>query len=149
MSRRPPTSTLFPYTTLFRSHDARGDQRLDGAGRRRDDLQRRESERDRVGNGESRDDLHQLTDRPAEKQQAHEEGNVIVPGEDVLDAEEEEPPERAAGRPRPAGLERRLVPLRHALRHLVRREYDAREMRMAGRKQLEEADPHRKLFDVL
>src|SRR5689334_23785196 len=24
MIRRPPRSTLFPYTTLFRSHDARG-----------------------------------------------------------------------------------------------------------------------------
>src|SRR5258707_11908922 len=31
MIRRPPRSTLFPYTTLFRSHDA--DQRADdGAG---------------------------------------------------------------------------------------------------------------------
>src|SRR2546430_12963258 len=29
MIRRPPRSTLFPYTTLFRSHDA--DVRLDGA----------------------------------------------------------------------------------------------------------------------
>src|SRR5689334_24151957 len=28
MTRRPPTSTLFPYTTLFRSHEA------DGRGRR-------------------------------------------------------------------------------------------------------------------
>src|SRR3712207_9406769 len=26
MIRRPPRSTLFPYTTLFRSHGARGDQ---------------------------------------------------------------------------------------------------------------------------
>src|SRR5688572_32085816 len=25
MIRRPPRSTLFPYTTLFRSHDAAGD----------------------------------------------------------------------------------------------------------------------------
>src|SRR5258705_8252835 len=30
MIRRPPRSTLFPYTTLFRSHDAAAD-RLDGA----------------------------------------------------------------------------------------------------------------------
>src|SRR3712207_8262218 len=37
MIRRPPRSTLFPYTTLFRSHvDERGDAgRLD-VGRRRD-----------------------------------------------------------------------------------------------------------------
>src|SRR2546429_7828772 len=27
MIRRPPRSTLFPYTTLFRSRDARGDDR--------------------------------------------------------------------------------------------------------------------------
>src|SRR5947207_11397849 len=27
MSRRPPRSTLFPYTTLFRSHRASADQR--------------------------------------------------------------------------------------------------------------------------
>src|SRR2546426_7361018 len=26
MIRRPPRSTLFPYTTLFRSHDAQGDR---------------------------------------------------------------------------------------------------------------------------
>src|SRR2546422_5307330 len=29
MIRRPPRSTLFPYTTLFRSHD-RGEQRHEG-----------------------------------------------------------------------------------------------------------------------
>src|SRR5688572_32113414 len=28
MIRRPPRSTLFPYTTLFRSHRHRGEQRL-------------------------------------------------------------------------------------------------------------------------
>src|SRR3712207_6978548 len=27
MIRRPPRSTLFPYTTLFRSHDGGGDRR--------------------------------------------------------------------------------------------------------------------------
>src|SRR5688572_31408759 len=32
MIRRPPRSTLFPYTTLFRSAGARG-ARLDGGGR--------------------------------------------------------------------------------------------------------------------
>src|SRR2546422_8475192 len=37
MIRRPPRSTLFPYTTLFRSHHV--DQHLVGAeGRRRDNL---------------------------------------------------------------------------------------------------------------
>src|SRR5699024_11976368 len=34
MLRRPATSTLFPYTTLFRSDGARGDA-ADGGGRRR------------------------------------------------------------------------------------------------------------------
>src|SRR3989454_11595448 len=29
MIRRPPRSTLFPYTTLFRSHLPRGGERLD------------------------------------------------------------------------------------------------------------------------
>src|SRR3712207_7625145 len=28
MIRRPPRSTLFPYTTLFRSRDHRGDERV-------------------------------------------------------------------------------------------------------------------------
>src|SRR5437773_3746511 len=32
MIRRPPRSTLFPYTTLFRSVFARGDSRLEGGG---------------------------------------------------------------------------------------------------------------------
>src|SRR5690349_23974306 len=32
MIRRPPRSTLFPYTTLFRSHDRSGHVALDGAG---------------------------------------------------------------------------------------------------------------------
>src|SRR5260370_5343911 len=29
MIRRPPRSTLFPYTTLFRSHGRNGDERLE------------------------------------------------------------------------------------------------------------------------
>src|SRR2546426_4923799 len=32
MIRRPPRSTLFPYTTLFRSTQARGELHGDGAG---------------------------------------------------------------------------------------------------------------------
>src|SRR6266480_6783000 len=32
MIRRPPRSTLFPYTTLFRSHQHVGGMLLDGAG---------------------------------------------------------------------------------------------------------------------
>src|SRR5260370_14957157 len=35
MIRRPPRSTLFPYTTLFRSSDSRaGDQRIEARGRK-------------------------------------------------------------------------------------------------------------------
>src|SRR3712207_7681488 len=38
MIRRPPRSTLFPYTTLFRSHVVeRHDKDVDGQGQRRDD----------------------------------------------------------------------------------------------------------------
>src|SRR3712207_8096823 len=33
MIRRPPRSTLFPYTTLFRSEADGGDPQADGAGR--------------------------------------------------------------------------------------------------------------------
>src|SRR2546427_7663337 len=36
MIRRPPRSTLFPYTTLFRSDSAGAYQQPVGAGRRRD-----------------------------------------------------------------------------------------------------------------
>src|SRR3712207_7421641 len=38
MIRRPPRSTLFPYTTLFRSVPARDPQRLEGRERRVRDL---------------------------------------------------------------------------------------------------------------
>src|SRR3712207_8268332 len=48
MIRRPPRSTLFPYTTLFRSHDARhrdGDAHRDeAAGQDERDLQHGERE---------------------------------------------------------------------------------------------------------
>src|SRR2546422_7302282 len=37
MIRRPPRSTLFPYTTLFRSLRLRRDERLAGVRRRRED----------------------------------------------------------------------------------------------------------------
>src|SRR5688572_33049458 len=42
MIRRPPRSTLFPYTTLFRSHGAaRGRRRGGRSGHRRPDQRRR------------------------------------------------------------------------------------------------------------
>src|SRR2546430_8408197 len=56
MIRRPPRSTLFPYTTLFRSHDRRQrlaghallvlPRRLDVLSRRRQHLLRRHADRD-------------------------------------------------------------------------------------------------------
>src|SRR3712207_9244794 len=37
MIRPPPRSTLFPYTTLFRSAEAQGRRTVAGAGQRRDE----------------------------------------------------------------------------------------------------------------
>src|SRR5256885_12003908 len=57
MIRRPPRSTLFPYTTLFRSHDiesaARGRSCCVGAGRRG-----RAGRRDRVAQLATRSEEH-------------------------------------------------------------------------------------------
>src|SRR3712207_8704869 len=53
MIRRPPRSTLFPYTTLFRSEEGRGDQ--DGDDHRRRLLSRR---------GPQRLDRRRLAPRP-------------------------------------------------------------------------------------
>src|SRR2546422_3421759 len=50
MIRRPPRSTLFPYTTLFRS--VGGDLQRDVRGARRPHLGEQRLERDRVGRGE-------------------------------------------------------------------------------------------------
>src|SRR2546427_4981486 len=46
MIRRPPRSTLFPYTTLFRSRPRRGD-RVERTLRRRDRKSNRQSQRHR------------------------------------------------------------------------------------------------------
>src|SRR2546430_12140310 len=59
MIRRPPRSTLFPYTTLFRSRQAR---KLPAVGRRRQQADRDEDRR--------ADDEHD--DRVMEKIQIHE-----------------------------------------------------------------------------
>src|SRR3712207_7164781 len=56
MIRRPPRSTLFPYTTLFRSPDEERDQRRVGRGVVL-----------RIGQGED----HQHQDRRAERFDAH------------------------------------------------------------------------------
>src|SRR5688572_32553808 len=47
MIRRPPRSTLFPYTTLFRSPDARGFERVDRSAQRQNDLRRHRRHLDR------------------------------------------------------------------------------------------------------
>src|SRR5260221_4019590 len=44
MIRRPPRSTLFPYTTLFRSHYAKQGERVFAAARRKDELLKLASE---------------------------------------------------------------------------------------------------------
>src|SRR3712207_7500650 len=59
MIRRPPRSTLFPYTTLFRSH--RPLRRLRHL--RPGDPVRRRRRRDRAGGGAARTDLRQLGTR--------------------------------------------------------------------------------------
>src|SRR3989442_9583332 len=46
MIRRPPRSTLFPYTTLFRSHVAQVEQHADGG---KEDAAKRVAERQDVG----------------------------------------------------------------------------------------------------
>src|SRR3712207_8333548 len=46
MVRRPPRSTLFPYTTLFRSHAARGEGERDG--REREEGEKRQRPRPRT-----------------------------------------------------------------------------------------------------
>src|SRR5256714_14839411 len=67
MIRRPPRSTLFPYTTLFRSRDARWDSAHGGAVQRRvhdarddDDLPVRRAGLDRI-----RELHHSIADRRA------------------------------------------------------------------------------------
>src|SRR3712207_7763888 len=49
MIRRPPRSTLFPYTTLFRS---RGDRRAAGLGHQRARARRAPGERRRAGSAD-------------------------------------------------------------------------------------------------
>src|SRR3712207_8613710 len=58
MIRRPPRSTLFPYTTLFRSDDE------EGGGQ--------EADRDRRADGEGRDLLRVHVGRPDRRHQSEE-----------------------------------------------------------------------------
>src|SRR5437762_6567101 len=65
MLRRPPRSTLFPYTTLFRSHEprARPDLRLVGGERHAQERQARDHLRDAVadrGGGRSEEHTSEL-----------------------------------------------------------------------------------------
>src|SRR5689334_24732121 len=51
MIRRPPRSTLFPYTTLFRSHPAQAD-RIANVGKLYDRAERRGAKRSDLGRSE-------------------------------------------------------------------------------------------------
>src|SRR2546425_13339709 len=96
MIRRPPRSTLFPYTTLFRSRD-----HLAGVGRDRDDLRRvgeqrgrqggrdREEERDREADRERRG-----TERARHRGLGHQEALVVPQGVADLEVAEEESDDR-------------------------------------------------------
>src|SRR3712207_7585006 len=54
MIRRPPRSTLFPYTTLFRSHRGRPERRAAGAGGERGLRAQVLAERERGGQDAAR-----------------------------------------------------------------------------------------------
>src|SRR5438034_3272548 len=59
MRRRPPRSTLFPYTTLFRSGDKRHWARRFQVTARRNQLRRSREELDSPGNGSDRLQHHE------------------------------------------------------------------------------------------
>ena len=71
-------------------HDGGGDGRLHDAGGNGHHSQHGEGEGDAVGNGEGGDDLEERQEGSPAKQEGGEEEQVIVAGEDVLDAELEE-----------------------------------------------------------
>jgi hypothetical protein len=82
--------------------DRRGDERLDERGEPQPagrDAERRGGERDRVGDGERRDDEHERAEAAEGDHQAEDEQQVVGAIEDVLEAEPDEG-------------ERRLVPAR-------------------------------------
>src|SRR5258707_4144586 len=54
MIRRPPRSTLFPYTTLFRSEDARPDRAVNRADEQQQREVRHDAVRDRENDEEER-----------------------------------------------------------------------------------------------
>src|SRR5690606_39279139 len=61
LTRRPPSSTLFPYTTLFRSFQERGTGRAEGEKSRQPgpgDRTDRQEETEREEDQQVRDDLH-------------------------------------------------------------------------------------------
>ena len=72
-------------------HDGRGDHRLDHARRHRDQAGHREREREAVGDRERGDDAEQRPEAAAAQQQRGEEQEMVVAGEDVLDAQAKEP----------------------------------------------------------
>src|SRR2546427_2973054 len=67
MIRRPPRSTLFPYTTLFRSH-AGGPRRAPGVRLSRQRARARESHRARLRHGRAGADLPRSEEHTSELQ---------------------------------------------------------------------------------
>src|SRR5438874_5986608 len=63
MIRRPPRSTLFPYTTLFRSPQAGADRRAEGRGRGHDRLDRGPAARGEGGRVRSEEHTSELQSR--------------------------------------------------------------------------------------
>src|SRR3712207_7958803 len=78
MIRRPPRSTLFPYTTLSRSHTDRTPRMLSGASCSR----HRTSDRYRMTQLRSRDSRLTQEETEQAKQDARELENVASPDED-------------------------------------------------------------------
>ena len=67
-----------------RVDDAQRNRRLDDPGRRRDDVERGEGQGDAVRDGERRHHERQLTDGPAQQEQADEEQQVVGSDQDVM-----------------------------------------------------------------
>jgi hypothetical protein len=77
--------------------DRRGDRGFDDAAAEADQVQGGQRQRDAVRDGEERDDRGRLTEGLARQEQGGDEQQVVVAGQDVLDAEAEEARAAAAG----------------------------------------------------
>jgi hypothetical protein len=122
--RQPPSPPRRLGDEILHSNicDAEGDHRFDDARWGVDQTERRCSKREAVRDRERRDDGHELADAAARHQQSEQKQQMIVPGENVLDAEHKEgargvPPRLGCG----GGVERvrmlkdELIPARSPL----------------------------------